>query len=501
MGMDMILRWLDPEYYDTVKILARPGLWAAAAALLAQWLLHMAMRDAPFAPYAIADRIIRESPGPLATWAIEQMGHNAQQALGWGCIAVALPLGLLLGRRSPALFGVLAFLLTVLAARVAPMTADAGPMLLSATVTGLAAGLAAFLLTPVDDRSGAQADPTRRRLIAGAGLGVLFWITGAGAVARRQTEKAPAGAVRADTPAVISPDTSFAELTHLSPRITPTSQHYVVDIDLDDPHPGDGWQLSVKGSVENELSFSLADLRDMQTAEILLIMQCISNNVGGGLAGNSKWTGISTASLLAMAKPAANASHVLVRSEDGYTDVVDLAALQGDEAMIAFGMNGSVLPRNHGYPARLLYPGHYGMRSVKWLKELVLLDHDDEGYWAERGWDREALMRTASRIDVAENAATGGPLTVAGVAWAGDRRISKVEVSADEGKTWQEATLENELGPLAWRRWRVDLQLEPGEYRVEARAYDGARTVQDKQRRAPHPSGASGYDSISVKVG
>lgn len=489
------------EYYGSVNMLTRTGLWAAAAALLAQRLLHLAVPEAPFAPYSIAARIIRESPGPLATWAIEQLGHNALQALGWGCVAVALPLGFLLGRRHPNLFGVLAFLLTVLAARVDPMTPGVGPTLLSATVAGLAALLTAVVLTPGDADAETEANPTRRRLIAGAALGGLFWATGAGAIARRQTEKAPSGAVRADMPATIPPDASFAELPGISPRITPNAKHYVVDINLDDPHLGGGWRLQVKGKVANELSFSLDDLRDMRTAETLLLLQCISNNVGGGLAGNAKWTGISTASLLAMAKPSSDARWVIARSEDGYTDVLALEALQG-EAMNAFGMNGSVLPRGHGYPARLLYPGHYGMRSVKWLKELVVIDQEEEGYWAQRGWDREALMRTGSRIDLPrDEARIERSFTVAGVAWAGDRRISNVEVSTDKGETWQEAQLEKELSPLAWRRWQVDLQLEPGKYRLQARAYDGTGAVQDMERRSPHPSGASGYHAISVEVG
>jgi DMSO/TMAO reductase YedYZ molybdopterin-dependent catalytic subunit len=468
----------------------------------AQRLLHLAMPEAPFAPYSIAAEIIRLSPGPLATWAIEQLGHNALQSLGWGSVVVALPLGFLLGRRHPALLGALAFLLTMLAARIDPMTPAAGPTLLSATVAGLAAGLTAFVLTPVDADTDAEANPTRRRLVAGVALGGVFWLTGAGAIARRQTDKVPAGAVRADMPAILPVDASFRDLTSLSPRITPSAQHYLVDIDIDDPHLGGSWRLHVKGKVQNVASFSLDELRSMQTKEILLVMQCISNEVGGNLIGNARWTGVPTASLLELARPAADAQSVLTRSVDGYTDVVALDALKQSVAMVAFGMNGTLLPRGHGYPARLLYPGHYGMRSVKWLKELVLLDHDDEGYWAQRGWNKEALMRTASRIDVPDSGDEVGPaFTAAGIAWAGDRHISKVEVSTDGGASWTEAQLERELFALSWRRWEADLQLPSGEYDLLVRAYDGRGTVQEAQERAPHPSGSSGYHSIRVTVG
>ena len=459
------------------------------------------MPEAPFAPYSIAAEIIRLSPGPLATWAIEQLGHNALQSLGWGCVAVTLVLGFLLGKRSALLFGVLAFLLTLLAARIDPMDVHVGPTLLSAAVAGAAAWLTALMLAPRDE--GVDADPTRRRLIAGAALASLFYATSAGALVRRQTEKAPSGPVRADTRAVLPADSAFEELPSLSPRVTPTAQHYLVDINLDDPHVGgDGWRLHVKGEVDNELSFSLNELRAMRTTEVLLVMQCISNNVGGRLIGNARWTGVPTAALLDMARPKPDRRSVLARSVDGYTDVIALDALQRGEAMVAFGMNGSLLPRGHGFPARLLYPGHYGMRSVKWLKELVLLDHEEQGYWAQRGWDKEALMRTAARIDVPKSGnSVSASFTAGGIAWAGDRRISKVELSTDDGASWQEAQLERELFALSWRRWQIDLQLAPGEHHLLVRAYDGSGAVQDAKERAPHPSGSSGYHSIRVIVG
>jgi DMSO/TMAO reductase YedYZ molybdopterin-dependent catalytic subunit len=486
-----------------VKELARSGFWAALAAVVAQRLLHLGMPEAPFAPYSIAAEVIRASPGPLATWGIEQLGHRALLALGWSCVAVTLVLGFLLGRRSPLLLGALGFLLTILAARIDPMGPPVGPTLLSALVAGGAAALTALLLLPREEL--AQFDPVRRRLVTGGALGVLFWITGAGAITRRQSDKVPSGAsgaVRADSLAVLPADSAFADLPQLSPRITPSADHYLVDIDLDDPHvSGGSWRLHIKGKVANELSFSLDQLRAMRTTEFLLVMQCISNEVGGGLVGNSRWTGVPTAGLLAMAGPTADAKSVVARSVDGYTDVVDLAALQHSESMVAFGMNGMLLPRGHGYPARLLYPGHYGMRSVKWLKELVVLDHDDEGYWAQRGWDKEALIRTEARIDVprdGDNVKTS--FTAAGIAWAGDRHISKVEVSTDAGESWMEAQLERELSPVSWRRWEVDLQLPAGDYELLARAYDGTGAVQDVKERPPHPSGASGYPAISISV-
>lgn len=223
--------------------------------------------------------------------------------------------------------------------------------------------------------------------------------------------------------------------------------------------------------------------------------------VGGPLVGNARWTGVPLADLLRRAGPAATAVTVEALAADGYRETYPLPALAGQQVLVAFGVNGAELPQRHGYPARLLVPGRYGMKSVKWLTRLALLRAPAAGYWEQRGWDPVAAIRTQSRIDTpADHATVPRRFTVAGIAWAGDRRVAGVQVLADGRGSWMPATLEREADPLGWRRWRLDLELPAGLHTLAVRAVDRTGQVQAAQRLPPHPSGASGYHRIDVRV-
>jgi DMSO/TMAO reductase YedYZ molybdopterin-dependent catalytic subunit len=261
------------------------------------------------------------------------------------------------------------------------------------------------------------------------------------------------------------------------------------------------WRLRIGGAVRREVELSLADLRAMPTVERLAALACISNPLGGNLVGNSRWTGIPVGDLLRLAGPRPDAIFLEVRGADGYAETLPLAALDGDEALAAFAMNGVLLPRRHGSPARLRVASRYGIKNVKWLTELTVLDRAMRGYWGARGWDRGGIVRTQSRIDTPRHGElVGQGFTMAGVAWAGDRRITCVEVSTDDGTTWQEARLEQEADPLSWRRWRIDLRLRPGDHPLTVRAVDGRGDTQVPDRTPPHPSGATGWHRIVVTV-
>jgi Mo-co oxidoreductase dimerisation domain len=141
------------------------------------------------------------------------------------------------------------------------------------------------------------------------------------------------------------------------------------------------------------------------------------------------------------------------------------------------------------------------MKNVKWLERIEVVDYDYRGYWQRSdGWDNLAEVKTASRIDVpADMAAVQGEVVVAGVAWAGDRRIRRVEVSTDDGRTWTPATLRRELAPAAWRQWRLPWRPSgSGRVVLRVRAVDGRRDLQLAREQPPHPSGASGYDQVDV---
>ena len=474
---------------------------AAGAAIGGQWLLHVAEPEAPFAPFSLANWVIRRAPPGWATAAIEQLGHNAQRALATATILAAFGVALVLRRlRAPWLAGI-AVVLTVGAAVLDPVPRHS-------TWTAAAAVVAAGAILAVHILGGGTQTPTatgplagRRQFLAAAGLLVTAGVLGAQAL-RQVARQVTAGVVRADRRAHAPRDAAFSGLAGLSPAVTSRGDHYTVDIDLDDPLVDEAsWRLRIGGAVSREVELSLADLRAMPTVERLAALACISNPVGGDLVGNSRWTGVPIGAVLRLAGPRPGATFLEARGADGYAETLPLTAVDGDDALVAFAMNGALLPRGHGFPARLRIPSRYGIKNVKWLTELVVLDQGKLGYWGARGWDRDGIVRTQSRIDTPRHGdLVERRFTAAGIAWAGDRRIARVEVSTDDGATWQPARLEHETDPLSWRRWRIDLRLGPGDRPLTVRAVDGRGSSQAPDRTPPHPSGATGWHRIVVTV-
>ena len=479
----------------------RPGLVAANSALLGQWLLRKALPGAPFAPYSLANRVVRVLPGDFATRSIDLLGHRALDLTAGASLVAALALAFGIGRHRAAFFGISAFGLTVLAAAVDPVHPAVFPSTMSATVAALAAfGAVAMVSQQPGGTVRATVIPSRRRFIAGALMAAGLGGLGTAAAWRALAASGSPGPVRADRTLDVPGDPAFDAVPGLAPRITPTADHYVVDINLDDPFlSASSWRLKVSGAVRSPGALSLADLRAMATSEQPILLQCISNPVAGGLIGNARWTGARLADVLELAGLTSAATALIVRAADDYSETVPIEIARGEDAFLVFGMNGRLLPVAHGYPARLILPGRYGMRSVKWVTSIEATGDRTEGYWEKRGWDREAIMRTGARFDSPRNGATvGSRLTAAGLAYAGERGVQRVEVSSDDAKTWRAVTLEPAPGPFAWRRWMVNLDLEPGVHALQVRATDGTGAIQSPDRMPPHPAGASGYHRVVV---
>jgi DMSO/TMAO reductase YedYZ molybdopterin-dependent catalytic subunit len=293
--------------------------------------------------------------------------------------------------------------------------------------------------------------------------------------------------------------------------ITPASTFYLIDTALSSPRIDvNDWTLSVKGAVDNPFEFSYQDLLELPTREADITLSCVSNTVGGGLVSNGRWTGVLLSDVLAEAGMSRDkitrASRQLVgRSVDGFTTgfKTDIA-LDGRNALVAFGLNGSELPVKHGYPVRLVIPGLYGyVSATKWLTEIELTNWNFDAYWIQRTWSKEGPVKTQSRIDTISDGdnLSQGKNRIGGIAWAPHRGIQKVEVSTDGGETWNTARLAKQLAEDTWRQYVYDWEAKPGDYTIQVRATDGNGETQTASKAPPHPSGATGYHTIDVTVG
>jgi len=296
-----------------------------------------------------------------------------------------------------------------------------------------------------------------------------------------------------------------------TPAITPIDDHYVVAKGLAPPSiDGSAWRLAVDGLVGRALDLSLPEVQALASAAEARTLICISNPVTefGPYAGTQLWTGTPVAAVIeAAGGPAPDARFVLWTSADGYTESIPLDVALDPRSLLTWGMGdvGAPLPVEHGYPLRVLLPGRYGMKQPKWLTGITLAAEDVDGYWEERGWDREAVVRTWSRIDDprdGDTVAAGRPLPVFGVAFAGERGISGVEMSPDDGATWIAAELETPASALAWVRWRASVAPPAaGAVLLRVRATDGTGALQAEAPEPPLPRGAAGWQRVRVIAG
>ena len=290
-----------------------------------------------------------------------------------------------------------------------------------------------------------------------------------------------------------------------SPEITPIENFYVVSKNFSDPSIAEqGWSLSVGGMVERPMRLSLSDLRALSGSTEYVTMECISNNVGGDLMSTGSFTGVRLLDLVAMAKPKPQGTWVAFKARDGYSESLPISLVQGaPEIIVAYELDGAPLPTNHGFPSRMIIPGHYGMKGPKWLESIDIVNQESGGYWEQQGWDHNAVVKTTARIDAPSDGGLIklGVVSVAGVAFAGTRGIGKVEYSTDGGSTWRAAPFKAPLSNLTWVLWTVDwTPAHEGAYRLMVRATDGSGAAQDPRAAPSYPSGASGYHSIHVDI-
>ncbi len=335
-----------------------------------------------------------------------------------------------------------------------------------------------------------------RRAILAGGIGVVAALA-SGGLARALFQRGTFG---------------YDGIQYISPTmqpITPIEHFYSVTKNLVDPAVAkDVWRLDVDGLVDRPHTYDFAGIAALPAVTQTMTLECISNPVGGGLLGNAVWQGTPLRALIEAAGPKAGVVEVLLHAADGYKHTITFDKAMESTTILAYAMNGVTLPQRHGYPVRLLVPGNYGEGSVKWITRVELLDHDvehTEDYYGQQGW-RAGFVHTWSRFDYPRMGNTiklAGATTapVHGTAFAGDRGISKVEVSTDGGHTWREAEITYHPSRLAWALWRYDWRPNgPGAYHLLVRATDGQGTPQETTARIAPPAGSTGYQRVSVRV-
>ncbi len=281
-------------------------------------------------------------------------------------------------------------------------------------------------------------------------------------------------------------------------EVTPVRDFFVVSKNLggDPAVQAASWRLVLPDA--HVLTYG--ELLALPSQQLELTLECISNDVGGTLISNGVWQGPRLQDLLARAAVPSDATYLLIESVDGYTESIPLASLPVD-AMLATHLNGLPLPSIHGFPARILLPGRYGMKQPKWVTRLRVSSRNELGYWEQRGWDERAIVKTTSRIDAPADGSlvAAGTIGISGIAFAGDRRVASVELKWD-GTGWHEAELEREFSAYAWRFWHLDVSLKAGRYGIAVRARDGLGQLQSELPAPTLPSGAAGLHQISLEV-
>jgi DMSO/TMAO reductase YedYZ molybdopterin-dependent catalytic subunit len=300
----------------------------------------------------------------------------------------------------------------------------------------------------------------------------------------------------------------------LDSEITPTELFYRIDKNPVVPLVNaQDWKLTVKGLVDKPFEISYKELRDMPSVEQFATLECVSNKISGDLISTAIWKGIHLRVLLDKVHMMAGVKYIVFRCSDGYDVGIPLERGLLEGTILAYDMNGAALTAEHGYPLRAIVPGIYGMMNAKWLTEIELVDKVYEGYWQRKGWSNVANYNTHSVILIpgnslarkrfsnlqASNVILNERVPISGVAFAGDRGISKVEVSSDGGNSWKIARIKDPLSQYTWVLWTIDLDLSAKSSRsIIVRATDKTGKIQADEVTDPFPNGATGYDMINV---
>ena len=524
------------------------GLLAAAVALGVAELIAGLVGPASSPVVAVGNAAITLTPESVKEFAIRHFGQNDKLVLVGGVLIVialySLLVGLLalrsrlLGALGVAVFGLVGVVAAVtrpaggvvdglpslvgavagvvaLLALTAPLVALARPTAAGTTAAGAEPPREPAVdrlrsVLGAGDRKGIALDRRRFFVTSGVAVGVAALAGGGGRLLQRRFDVAAARdgltLPRPASPAPALPGGADLAKTvsGVTPLFTANGDFYRVDTAITVPQirPTD-YQLALSGMFDKRRTFTLSDLFDRNDIiERDLTLTCVSNEVGGTLAGTARWLGVPLGAFLRENGVQAGSSQLVCRSVDGMTiGAPTQSALQVEDAMLAFGMNGQPLPVEHGFPVRMIIPGLYGYVSgCKWLTSIEATTYDAfSPYWVARQWAAQGPIKVASRIDTPAplRAFPPGRRPIAGVAWAQTRGIASVEVQVDGGP-WTRAQLAPETDADLWRQWSLPFDFAAGTHTLTVRATSADGELQTQERATPFPNGSSGWHSIQV---
>ncbi len=466
---------------------------------------------------AVGSAVIDRTPTPMKEWAIRTFGSADKTILVGsvmlGVLLLAAVAGLIARRRFVVGAGLLVALVAIAAGAVLTRPDASVADLLPSLVAALTAPAALWWLARTDHAAaaGAGTDSEGRRTVLRTALALTAVAAVSGAAGRlvsglrsrpedvtlpKPTDPAP--------PLPRGLDDQVPGITRFS---TPNNDFYRVDTRLDVPViSANDWSLTIDGDVDRVVTLSFDDLLAMPMVERDITLTCVSNSVGGPYVGSARWLGVRLTDVLDLAGIGrTKADQILSTDFAGMTISTPLdLATDGRDAIIAVGMNGKALPREHGFPVRMVIPGLYGFISAtKWLQRLTLTTYDDkQAYWTERGWATDASIKISARIDTPRALADlkAGDVVIGGVAWAQERGgIAGVQVRIDGG-AWVDAQLGPDGGNDYWRQWFHRWPATSGSHRIAVRAVAGNGEPQTAVRAEPFPNGASGLHELLVRV-
>ena len=514
------------------------GVVAGAIALGIGELVAGFMAPTPGLVAAVGNRVIDLAPASVNEIGKEIFGLKQKTALTTGTALISLAIAALLGMLSlkrPAIgaLGFAAFGVVGLSSIAVDSQGSAAAGLVVASVASIVGVTALFFLTSVAVRPGqpegtsdrgrtvtASSAPTPARrgflgyVLAGGAVALFSNFVGKALRSRKSAEEARDGvtltvAEQADDVAaqITSAATGDVAMTPgITPLVVPNDDFYRIDTAIIVPqiNPAD-WELTIGGMVDNPRTYTFAELVERASVVTPVTLSCVSNEVGGTLVGNAVWQGVPLTELLDDVGVQPGATQIKSESVDGWncgfpTDL----AYDGRTALVAVAMNGEALPIEHGFPVRLVVSGLYGyVSATKWLSEIELTTLEDfNGYWITRNWAKDGPVKTQSRIDTprfGEGLTVGTETSIAGVAWAPNIGIDRVQVQVDDDP-WQDAELGESLGINAWAQWRLRWTPTAGEHLIRVRATDSSGFTQDELRRPVAPDGATGWHTIRVQA-